>query len=130
MEKGYQCLWLANQRLQDVLKIGKTFHVAIRHNQKGVYHLNCLQSGVKEIDWNVGAQMRKIYLIINNCLLTQMYQRLTGWNWYFFLRIRRQLPSLWINKSSDPLKQNIVHLQLKRRLIPSRMKTSDLNFQF
>ena len=47
-ERDYQCLWLANQRLQDVLKVWKMFHVAIGPNQKVEYHLNCLENGLKK----------------------------------------------------------------------------------
>ena len=47
----------------------------------------------------------------------------------FFLRIHRPLSSLWIKESFDLLKQNIVPLQLKSRLMPWWKETSCPNFQ-
>ena len=47
--KWRRCLWLAIQGLQNVWEVWRTFHVAIGHNKKVGYHLNCLKNRLKKL---------------------------------------------------------------------------------
>ena len=70
----------------------------------------------KEIDWNFGAQKRKIALTIDNCP-AHPYVPVLDWVELIFLSLNKTsiTQPIWIKESSELLKQNIVCLQLKSR---------------
>ena len=75
METDYQCLWLANQRLQSLEGV-KNVPCRYRVKPKSWIWSELFEELFKEIDQNVGAQNRNIAFIIDNCPAHQKYHRL------------------------------------------------------
>ena len=115
MEKNHQQSWLANQTLKDVLKMWKTFHVAIWAQPKSWILSELFEKAAEEIDRNFGAQKREIALIIDNYPAHPDVPALDWLEPKILYRVPLDLLRISWNRCSSVLKNDVTHRPIKSK---------------